>query len=151
MCGDPEIIKKLVVGKQCADVHTSGLSQAIAYEYIKRGYLKANIEKSLPIYRTRKMAMTYALDKYMPEEFCHTDPDGGLFIFGEFKVPVDTVKAFSEVIAKKVAYVPGKSFFVGTGGLNTIRLNYSNADEEKIDRGIHALGDVFKKKVMEVK
>jgi len=151
MCGDPEVIKKLVVGKQCADVHTSGLSQAIAYEYLKRGYLKPNVERSLPVYLARKTAMTAALDKYMPEEFRRTDPDGGLFIFGEFTVPIDTVKAFPEAVAKKVAYVPGKSFFVGDEGLNTIRLNYSNADEEKIERGIRALGEVFKKKVTEVK
>ena len=151
MCGNADVIKKLVVGKQCADVHTSGLSQAIACEYLKRGYLKPNVEKSLPIYLAGKTAMTDALDKYIPEEFRRTDPDGGLFIFGEFTVPVDTVKAFPEAIAQKVAYVPGKSFYVGEGGLNTIRLNYSNADEEKIERGIRALGEVFKKKVTEVK
>ena len=151
MCGNAEVIKKLVVGKQCADVHTSGLSQAIACEYLKRGYLKPNVEKSLPIYLARKTAMTAALDKYMPEEFKRTDPDGGLFIFGEFTVPVDTVMAFPEAIARKVAYVPGKSFYVGETGLNTLRLNYSNADEEKIERGIRALGEVFKKKVTEVK
>ena len=151
ICGNPELIKKLVIGKQCTDVHTSGLSQAIAYEYLKRGYVKPNVEKSLPVYLARKTAMTAALDKYMPEEFRRTDPDGGLFIFGEFTVPVDTVKAFPEAVAKKVAYVPGKSFFVGDKGLNTLRLNYSNADEEKIERGIRALGEVFKKKVTEVK
>lgn len=151
ICGNPEVIKKLVIGKQCTDVHTSGLSQAIAYEYLKRGYVKPNVEKSLPVYLARKTAMTAALDKYMPEEFRRTDPDGGLFIFGEFTVPVDTVKAFSEAVTKKVAYVPGKSFFVGDKGLNTLRLNYSNADEEKIERGIRALGEVFKKKVTEVK
>lgn len=151
MCGAPEIIGKLVVGKQCADVHTSGLSQAIACEYLKRGYLKPNLEKSIPVYKKRKTAMTAALDRYMPEEFRRTDPDGGLFVFGEFTVPVDTVAAFPEAIAKKVAYVPGKSFYVGDGGLNTIRLNYSNADEEKIERGIRALGEVFKRKVTEVK
>ena len=148
MCGAPEVIGKLVVGKQCADVHTSGLSQAIACEYLKRGYLKPNLEKSIPVYKKRKTAMTAALDRYMPEEFRRTDPDGGLFVFG---VPVDTVAAFPEAIAKKVAYVPGKSFYVGDGGLNTIRLNYSNADEEKIERGIRALGEVFKRKVTEVK
>ncbi len=151
MTGGTEVIRKLVIAKQGADVQTSALSQLIACEYLKRGYLAPAIEASLPIYKQRKDAMTAALDKYMPAEFKRTDPDGGLFVWGEFSVPVDTEKAFREAIDKKVAYVQGCVFYADGSGKNTIRLNYSNSDEEKIERGVRALGELFKQKVSEVK
>lgn len=149
--GGKEIIRKLVIAKQGTDLHTCALSQYIACEYLKRGLLKPNIEKSLPIYRTRKDAMCKALDKYMPEEFTRTDPEGGLFVWGEFSLPVNTEKCFPEAVERKVAYVQGRVFYVGDTGYNTLRLNYSNSDEEKIERGVKALGEMFKKKITEVK
>lgn len=149
--GSKEVIRKLVIAKQGADLHTASLSQLIACEYLRRGYLKPNLEKSLPIYYERKQAMTRALDAYMPEEFKRTDPEGGLFIWGEFTLPVNTVEAFSDAIARNVAYVQGQVFYADGKGLNTLRLNFSNSDEEKIERGVKALAEVFKNKISEVK
>lgn len=149
MTGEREVLRKLVIGKQGADVHSSALSQLIASEYLARGYLKPNIEKSLPIYRRRKEAMTAALDRYMPDEFTRTDPEGGLFVWGTFPEGVDTRAAFPEAIERKVAYVDGSVFYCGGDVTNAIRLNYSNSDEEKIERGVKALGELFKNKVRE--
>ena len=42
-------------------------------------------------------------------------------------------------LAKKVAFVPGGSFFPNGGHDNTLRLNYSCMPEEKIVQGITAL------------
>ncbi len=151
MTGGKDVIRKLVIAKQGTDLHTASLSQLIACEYIKRGYLKPNIQKSLPVYRTRKEAMTRALDEFMPEEFRRTDPEGGLFIWGEFSVPVDAGKCFDDAVKRNVAYVPGTVFYADGKGQNTLRLNYSNADEEKIRRGVKALGEMFKQKISEVK
>lgn len=151
MTGGKDVIRKLVIAKQGTDLHTASLSQLIACEYLKRGYLKPNIQKSLPVYRTRKEAMTRALDEFMPEEFHRTDPEGGLFIWGEFSVPVDAGKCFDDAVKRNVAYVPGTVFYADGKGQNTLRLNYSNADEEKIRRGVKALGEMFKQKISEVK
>lgn len=151
MTGGKDVIRKLVIAKQGTDLHTASLSQLIACEYLKRGYLKPNIQKSLPVYRTRKEAMTRALDEFMPEEFRRTDPEGGLFIWGEFSVPVDAGKCFDDAVKRNVAYVPGTVFYADGKGQNTLRLNYSNADEEKIRRGVKALGEMFKQKISEVK
>lgn len=151
MTGGKDVIRKLVIAKQGTDLHTASLSQLIACEYLKRGYLKPNIQKSLPVYRTRKEAMTRALDEFMPEEFRRTDPEGGLFIWGEFSVPVDAGKCFDDAVKRNVAYVPGTVFYADGKGQNTLRLNYSNADEEKIRRGVRALGEMFKQKISEVK
>ena len=49
------------------------------------------------------------------------------------------MKVFEEGIRHKVAVLPGMPFFVDGGGTDTIRLNFSNADEEKIAEGMHRL------------
>ena len=145
--GAPEIIRKMVLCKQGSDLHTSNLSQAVTLEYLKRGKLYPNIEKALPLYRERKAAMMDAIDKYMPEEFSHTDPDGGLFVWGEFPESVDTVKIFPEAIERNVAYIQGKVFYADGKGLNTLRLNFSNEPVERIETGMKALGALFKEKL----
>ena len=43
-----------------------------------------------------------------------------------------------------VAFVPGSAFYVDEGGGNTLRLNFSNADGDKIEEGIERLAKVTK-------
>ena len=43
---------------------------------------------------------------------------------------------FDEAARRKVAFVPGQAFYVDGGGHNTLRLNFSNADETRIVEGI---------------
>jgi 2-aminoadipate transaminase len=43
-----------------------------------------------------------------------------------------------------VAFVPGTPFFVDGGGARNMRLNFSNADEDKIEEGIRRLGRIMK-------
>lgn len=149
--GDKEIIRKMAVGKQGTDLHTPNLSQKIVEKYLERGYLTPDIEKSLPVYLERKTAMTEAIERYMPEEFAHTDPQGGLFIWGELPSYINTVRLLPEAVENNVAFIQGQVFFADNGGLNTLRLNYSNAPPEKIDTGIKALATLIKKKIAEEK
>lgn len=149
--GSKEVIRKLTIGKQGVDVSTSNLSQLIVCEYLKRGYLFPNIEKSLPIYRERKNAMIDAINKYMPEEYKYVNAEGGLFIWGEFDAPINTVTLAVEAIKHDVAYIQGQVFYHDGGGLNTMRLNFSNATPERIDLGVHRLGDMFKAEIAKIK
>lgn len=145
--GDEKVIRKLTICKQGTDLHTANLSQLIAKEFIEK-YLKKSIEDSLPIYRSRKQAMIAALDKHMPD-FVHTDPDGGLFIFGTLPGGLDAEKMLKEAVERNVAYIQGSVFYADGGGKDTIRLNYSNASPEQIERGIKALGELIKSKTEE--
>ncbi|GHU01656.1 aminotransferase [Betaproteobacteria bacterium] len=145
--GNRDVIRKMAIGKQGTDLHTSSLAQVVIKKYLEKGYFYPNVEKSLPMYRQRKTAMIDALTKYMPAEFKHTDPEGGLFIWGEFDAPVNTVAIFPEAIEKNAAYINGTVFFADAGGSNTLRLNYSNESPERIDAGIKVLGDLFKQKI----
>jgi 2-aminoadipate transaminase len=40
-----------------------------------------------------------------------------------------------------VAFVPGKPFYTDGGGENTLRLNFSNAEPDRIEEGIKRLAE----------
>jgi len=149
--GDAHIIRKMVILKQSADLHTSNLSQAIVLECLKQNLIAKSVKKSMPIYLQRKNAMVAAIQAYMPKSFKFTNPEGGLFIWGEFEKGVDTVALFKEAIDKNVAYIQGQVFFAenvhkqvdALAYKNTIRLNYSTETPSSITSGIQNLSKIF--------
>ena len=141
--GEESVIRKMVIGKQCSDLHTSNLSQAIVREFLARDLLEAHLKTAIPVYQSRAKAMLDCLAKYMPKTFRYTKPEGGLFIWGEFTDNTNTVERLKQAIAKNVAYIQGQVFYADGNGRNTLRLNFSNADPEKIEWGVKALGEVF--------
>ena len=149
--GNAEVIRKIAIAKQGVDVTTSNLSQLICAEYMKRNLLSKNIEKSLPVYRERRDAMIAAINKYMPEEYTYVKAEGGLCIWGEFNAPINTVELAPEAIKHDVAYIQGQVFYADGSGLNTMRLNFSNSTVDRIDLGIHRLGDMFKAEIAKLK
>lgn len=140
---NPEITRRMEICKQSADVHTSHLSQAIVKEFLTRDLIKKQIAKVRPIYKAKKEFMEQAMIKYMPKEFSFTHVEGGMFIWGEFAALIDTRQVFPKAIEKHVAYVYGNVFYPDNSGHNTLRLNFSNANPEQIDRGIKALGQLY--------
>ncbi len=145
--GAKEVIRKMTIGKQATDVHTCLLSQAIIDYFLRNNSMDERLEELKAVYLEKKTAMLNAIKKYMPAEFKYTNPDGGLFIYGEFdeSLGINTLEVFPELVKKyKVAYVSGYSFYAGENKFNTLRLNYSNASLEQIDDGICKMGKFFK-------
>jgi len=70
-----------------------------------------------------------------------------MFIWVTLPKKIDTEKLFNEAVKHKVAYIHGAAFCVDGSGHNTMRLNFSNADENKIELGIKRLGNLIKKKL----
>ncbi len=146
ICVAPPLIKKwLAIVKQGVDLHTSTFSQAIAAEYISGGYLNEQLPKIIQLYRPRQEAMLNAIERYFPEDFAWSKPEGGMFIWAEGPEKLDMEELYWKAIERKVAYVPGKFFYSQPGeGKSTMRLNFTMVDEATIERTIRTLGDVFK-------
>ena len=142
-----EIAKKMVLAKQSMDLCTSTLSQTIAYHYIKNGYMKNHLPKIIEMYKRNRDIMLQSLEEYFPPSCKWTHPRGGMFLWVELPEYINTVEMFPEAIEKKVAYVTGKSFFVDGGGLNTMRLNFTNAGDDEIREGIKRLAEVVRKRI----
>lgn len=144
------IMDKLIMAKQPADLCSSPFSQAIVYEFCRRGLLKPHIEKLVKLYRKKRDVMLQALEKYMPKDIKidWTHPEGGLFLWVTLPEHVDAEKLFPKAVEKKVAYVMGSAFHFDRSGKNTMRLNFSYPSEEQIDEGIKRLADLFKKELL---
>ncbi|MEO6397144.1 MAG: PLP-dependent aminotransferase family protein [Tepidiformaceae bacterium] len=134
----------MVVARQGVDLHTSTLAQALSAEYIGGGHLERHLPHILEIYRPRQEAMLAALERHMPEDFTWTRPEGGMFVWVRASPGIDTERLYPRAVARGVAYVPGKFFYVHQeDGLATLRMNFTAADPETIDRAVSIIGEVI--------
>lgn len=147
VAGAAEIIRKVSIGKQGADVQNPALCQMIIAEYLRRGYFYKTIAENLSVYKARRDAMLGRLEKYMPKSVRYTRPEGGLFIWAELPEYIDTSDMLKEAIVKNVAFISGNEFFADGSGRNTMRLNFSNSSEDRIDKGISVLADIINRKI----
>jgi len=140
------IIEKFVITKQGMDLCTPPITQAIAYEYCRRGLLDSHIKDNVALYKKKRKIMLEALDKYMPKnnEIKWTRPDGGLFLWVELPKSINVEEMFYQAIDKKVAYVIGTAFYPDDGGKNAMRLNFSFPSENEIIKGVKRLAQVIK-------
>jgi 2-aminoadipate transaminase len=139
-----DVIKKLVQAKQGSDLHTSTLTQFIAYQIANSAWMKTHIQTIRRVYKERRDVMLQTLEEYMPEGVNWTKPKGGLFLWVTLPGNCDTTEMFDKAVAAKVAYVPGESFFPLGGGKNTMRLNFSYSKPETIQEGIKRLAKMLK-------
>lgn len=133
---NPQLLRKLVIGKQSTDLHTPLISQALVAEYLARDLLGAHMEKILGMYARQLQTMQRELAALPVKVF---PTQGGLFVWCALKADVDTVALLQKCIRNGVAYVPGTHFYANGGHLNTLRLNFSNSTPEQIVQGVAAL------------
>jgi 2-aminoadipate transaminase len=144
---DPRIIDKLVIMKQAMDLCTPPFTQAVAYEYLRRGLLEPRILKNIELYRKKRETMLQALEKFMPKhpDLCWTKPEGGLFLWIKVPPAIDTDSMFSQAIGENVAYVTGSSFYAEGGGHDAMRINFSYPSEDEIVEGVRRLAMVIER------
>lgn len=143
-CADNELITKYILIKQGVDLQTSTISQLQLDRFLDKYDLDKHIEKIIDVYRRRRDLMIKTMKEEFPEEVKFTEPEGGLFTWAVLPKHINARELAKKAIEKKVAFVPGGSFFPNGGNENTMRINYSNMDEEKIVIGIKRLAEVIK-------
>jgi 2-aminoadipate transaminase len=135
------LMKPLVIAKQAADLHTNYFSQQVIFQYLKDNALDDHIEKITEFYGKQKQVMMDAIEQYFPADVKVAEPEGGMFLWVTLPVEMSAMDLFDKAIKEKVAFVPGKPFYVG-GDLeeNTLRLSYVTVDESSIVEGIKRIG-----------
>jgi len=134
-----EVIRKLVMAKQAADLHTATFNQIVAFEVGKGGFLDEHVKFIRATYKERRDIMLETMDEVFPSEVRWTHPQGGMFLWGILPKGMDAAEVLKVAIEKKVAFVPGGSFHPNGGGENTMRLNFSFSSPEIIREGITRL------------
>lgn len=143
MVAPEAVINRSVMAKQGMDLHSSSFVQMVAFEVAKDGFLENHVRHIREVYRQRRDRMLSAMETHFPAGIRWTRPRGGLFLWVTLPENLDSTRLLDQAIANKVAFVPGASFYPQGGGENTLRLNFSNAMPDEIERGIWRLGQVL--------
>jgi 2-aminoadipate transaminase len=144
--GPAEVVGRLVIAKQNSDQCAGALGQRMLEEYGRGGHMDRQIAESRVLYGRRARLTTEALAAHMPDGATWTTPAGGFYVWLTCPEGVDTVALSAAARAEKVAYVPGRPFYLDDAGVgaNQIRLAYSRVADDLIDEGIRRIADVVK-------
>ncbi len=138
-----ELMGHLVTAKQASDLHTNYFAQCTIFDYLTHYDLQSHIEVIKKLYRKQSSAMINAIEQYFPSEIAYTKPEGGMFMWATLPEGMYSDALFERAIEKKVAFVPGNPFYTDNQSVRTMRLNYTNADEDMIYEGIRRLASVM--------
>ncbi|WP_299892275.1 PLP-dependent aminotransferase family protein [uncultured Ruegeria sp.] len=138
------VISQLVLLKQASDLHSATINQ-MAVHQVAEACFDTHVSTLRTVYRSRRDAMLTALEQHMPEGVEWTKPEGGMFVWVTLPKGVSGADLLARALdTVKVAFVPGRAFFPDQSGTNTIRLSFSNSDEEKIREGVRRLGELLR-------
>jgi 2-aminoadipate transaminase len=84
------------------------------------------------------------MEENFPDTVSFTRPLGGMFIWVTLPEGISSMDVFNAALAQNIAVLPGSPFYIDGGGNNTLRINFSNATDEKIRTGIERLAAVIK-------
>lgn len=140
-----QIIAKMTVGKQAADVHTPVFSQLLVDKWMNDYDIDAHIENIRNIYRKKLNLMCDLIDSELGDFVKYVRPEGGLFVWCELPENVDMIEFVQECVANKVAVVPGTAFMINDETTSCFRMNFSTPSDEKIVEGMKILGKVKEK------
>jgi 2-aminoadipate transaminase len=145
ICAPREVLDRLVVAKQACDLHSNWFCQRMLHRFLADHDIDRHIATIRAAYRRQKDAMLGAIHAHFPAEVGFTRPEGGMFLWATLPRRLSAVELFEHAAREKVVFVPGMPFFVDGGGTHNMRLNFSNADEDKIEEGIARLGRIVTK------
>jgi DNA-binding transcriptional MocR family regulator len=137
---DHDLREKIVLAKQGADLQPATFTQYVFHRYVREErQLAEHIERIKATYRRRRDVMEEMVREHLPAETHFVSPQGGMFLWAS--VPGIDTEALLRVSAEaRVVFVPGVNFYPERDEHDGMRLNFSNAPEEKIRVGVERLG-----------
>lgn len=141
--GDKEIIRKYVLVKQGVDLQCNTIAQMEIAKYLELYDIDEHIAKIVETYKERRNLAIEVMEKTFPESVTFTRPEGGLFMWVELPAHINARDVLDECLKRKIAFVPGGSFFPNGGRENTFRINFSNMPNERIAEGLTVIGQVL--------
>jgi DNA-binding transcriptional MocR family regulator len=142
------VIRKLVLVKQAADLHSSTINQMVIGE-VAAEVFGPQVEKIRATYSARRDRMLAALEKAMPDGVEWSKPEGGMFVWVTLPKGMDGAELLARAIRDyRIAFVPGKAFHADGSGENTLRLSFSCASFEMIDEGMSRLGELVRREMV---
>jgi 2-aminoadipate transaminase len=147
VCADKGIIGKYELVKNGMDLQSAELAQMQVDGFLESNDLDEHIGKINSVYKMRRDLMLKTIKKEFPEDAKYYYPKGGMFIWVELPSHMNTRELLHRAIERKVAFVPGGSFYPEGGCESSMRLNFSTMQNEKIVDGIKILGELLRESI----
>lgn len=145
LVASPELMPLLVRLKQAADLHSNRVSQHVVLAQLRSPDRAERMRRVVDAYRRKRDFFAAALQRHFGDLARWQTPPGGLFFWLDLLAPIDTRALLSEAIERGVAFMPGELFFAGeVPAHGTLRLNFSHADEDGIERGLAVLAGLVR-------
>ncbi|WP_374246937.1 PLP-dependent aminotransferase family protein [Zoogloea sp.] len=139
LAASPELFAPLVRLKQAADLHSNRLSQWLVLQQLEAAGRPARLARLADFYRAKRDAFDAALRRHFSGLADWQTPAGGLFFWLQLRQPIDTRLLLPAAIGQGVAFMPGEAFYPLDPRAGTLRLNFSHAAEDEMDRGLAIL------------
>lgn len=144
MISSGSVMTKLVVAKQCSDVHTNILAQMVCERFLTTSNISGHLSSLQKIYHGKSDLMINALEASVDGKLSWVKPDGGLFLWCTLPEQTDMVTFCREAASAGVAVVPGNAFLTDESApCRSFRINYSTPSNDQINRGTSILGEVL--------
>ena len=141
MIGPPEVIAWATRAKQAADLHTSSFAQLLLANVVGQpGWLDEQKARIVPMYRDRCVALADALVATLGDRIHFHRPDGGMFLWTEFRDIADTTVLLQHAVAEGVAFVPGNAFTIDQVPDAKARFSYSTLSPDQLGVAVERLG-----------
>lgn len=143
--GPPEVVEVVVRLKQSVDLHTSGLSQRIAFHLLSRSeWQDGHVAELADRYGARARALRSSLVEVFGDRLVLTDPDGGMFLWATpapSSPPMDSRALLPLAIEQGTAFVPGDAFAArhGAGHAGSLRLSFATAPPRDLEEAARRL------------
>jgi DNA-binding transcriptional MocR family regulator len=124
----------------------SPFTAQVAADYCCSGAWEGHVENLRSVYQMRRDTMFAALERFMPAGVRWTKPTGGFFVWVALPEGLRGQAVKREAAARGLMVAAGEGYFVNPAdGAQNLRLTYSFAPPQDIERGIEILGEVIAK------
>jgi 2-aminoadipate transaminase len=145
----PEVIRRLVMTKQAADLHTSSFNQYVAYEVAKGGFLDEHVKVIRATYKERRDVMFEMMEEMFPAGVTLEQTAGRHVPVGRAPRAWTRPRCSNAPSKGRSRSCPGAAFHPNGGGKNTMRINFSYSAPDTIREGITRLGTTLKELISE--
>lgn len=148
--GPHQIIRLMAQAKQATDLHTNSISQHALVHLLRDFDFDHHIQTIRDTYYERMLVMKNLLDQVNMTGMSYIVPKGGMFMWVRMPQAINTTELLQTAVEHGVAFVPGSPFYVSDPQKNTLRLNFTNATPELIEKGMKRLVSVMEQTHMQL-
>jgi 2-aminoadipate transaminase len=141
-----DVMRHLITAKQAADLCTGTFQQLLLLETLMQLDVQKHLENNRGIYKKKRDAMDGLMHKYIGKYLTWKKPGGGMFFWVKVKdTKMDVKMLLKKCIENGVAFADGSAFFASHVKEKYLRLNFTQASDEEMEKGVRVMGEQFKR------